>query len=146
MRFPKLAVFALLGCNATTPSDFAGTYNATIVDGANNCQFANWTQGNSDGNITVNITQDNTDAQLDVQGLVGLLLLGYTGSQNFSGLVSGDLFTASYMGTKTGTMASCSYTMNLAFSVTIDSNNNLSGTITYMCSNQQTVTAARTGP
>lgn len=163
MRLPTLLVIVAssLACGGGTPSNFAGTYSVTVVDGANNCNMNNWTQGNSTANIPVQITQDNTLAQVTIQGLVGGLLSLLIGTNVFSGSVSGNTFTATpHLGTNKQTQQSCVYTYNTTLSSTIDANNNLSGTISYTpqtnndptcgalqtCVNQQTFTGARTGP
>jgi hypothetical protein len=161
MRLPTLLLVAVsLACGGGAPANFAGTYSVTVVDGANNCNLANWTPGNSAGNIPIQITQDNTLAQVTIQGLVGGLLSLEIGTNVFSGTVSGNTFTATHLGTNTQTQQSCMYTVNTTISSTVDANNNLSGTITYTpktnsdptcgalqtCVNQQTFTGARTGP
>ena len=69
-------------------------------------------------------------------------------------------FTSEFIGTKTATQGSCSYTVNVGVAATLDSNNVLSGTLTYTpatnadascgvlnsCSNTQTVAGTRTTP
>jgi hypothetical protein len=160
MRLPKLVLLGFLyACSSSTPANFAGTYNTTFVEGANDCNLANWTQGSSAANIQVQFTQDASTAQLTVNGLVGTYLQLVLGTKSFPGTVNGNVFTANYLGPAT-TNGNCTSSTNITISVTIDGNNNLSGTITLTpktnadascgvlntCSNQDVVTGARTGP
>jgi hypothetical protein len=162
MTFRKLFVLAALSaaCSGSTPTNFAGTYTVTVVDNANQCGFANWTAGNSTAGIPVTFTQDGTHAQLNVQGLVGTYLALVVGTSSFQGNVSGNTFTSEYIGAKSTAQGTCSYTVNVGVSATLDTNNVLSGTITYTpvtnadlscgplnaCANTQTVSGTRTGP
>jgi hypothetical protein len=120
----------------------------------------NWTQGSSLTGVSVQLTQDGTTAQLTVNGLFGAYLQAALGTKSFAGTVNGNTFTATYLGTTAASSGTCMYTVNLTISCTIDGNNNLSGTITFTpktnadascgvlstCVNQETLTAARTGP
>jgi hypothetical protein len=154
MKLVPTFALALFACSST-PVDFTGTYNVTLIDGANACGFANWTDGQATTNITVNITQDATAAQADVQGLVGLYLDVVAGTHIFVGTVSGDAFESTLIGKQT-TQGSCSYHVNSELKLTI-SGNTVNGTITYtpltnadpscaalnQCSNVQTVSGTR---
>jgi len=132
MRLFKLALVAFcLGCGSTTPVNFAGTYSVTIVSGANSCNLMNWTPGNSAGSIPVTITQDGSIAEFTVSGLAGAYLLLVLGTESFSGTVTGDTFTATYLGTKTFTQQTCMYSINVDLSATLTSNTQLNGTLTY---------------
>ena len=152
-------VVAAVACSST-PTDFAGTYSVTVVDGADNCGFGNgWSNGASLSNIKVTITQDGSQAQATVTGGVGTLLTLVDGTSAFSGTVTDSTLTATIVGKQT-TTGSCTYTIPSTLTVSIDSNNNLSGTIAYTpktngdascgnynsCTNTQTVSGARTGP
>ena len=163
MRGKTLSFLAVLSaaCGNPTPSNFAGSYAGTVVDGDNACQLQGWTAGNSSA-FQATITQDGPDAQLQVPSntLVGLALVLYLGTNTFSGKVTGNDFTAAYLGTKQQTQGACSYTVNTKLDVTIDDKNNIAGTLTYTpvtngdpscgalntCSNVQNVTGSRTGP
>jgi len=160
MKFGKLlAITAVAACSSSTPTNFAGTYSVTITDNANTCGFANWTQGNTSAGIPITFTQDGSTAQLNIQGVVGAYLALVIGTSSIQGTVSGDTFTGEYLGTKTATQGTCSYTVNMKVSATL-ANNVLSGTLTYTpitnsdptcgalntCSNTQTVSGNKTGP
>ena len=148
-----------LACNGSTPVDFAGTYTVTVVNGASNpCNLANWTPGNSTGSIPVTMTQDNTTAQFGVGGLAGAYLDLVLETSTFPGTVMGDTFTATYLGTKTQTQQTCSYTINMTLAATLTSDTSLNGTLTYSsttngdpacgaitgCMQEQTVVGVRT--
>lgn len=166
MRLGKtflLGVFCA-ACGSGAPTNFAGTYTVTVIDGTNDCQFNDWKQGNASTNITATITQDVGTAQLVFPSstLLGTFLILYLGSNSFSGTVTGDNFTANLLGTKSTTVqgTNCTYAVNMHLEVTLDSQNNLSGTLTYTpstngdpscgvlntCTNSQTVTGARVSP
>ncbi len=161
MHKGKLIAFAIAAAAcSSTPTNFAGTYTVTVVDGADNCNLGNgWTSGNSTSNISATITQDGQVAQLTIGGLTAVYLDLVVGTATFSGSVTGDSFTSSFLGSKTQSQGACTYSLELALQISIDANNNLSGTITYTpktnddvscgtlqsCSNTQTVSGARTG-
>lgn len=162
MHKGKLFLIAFaVACGAGTPTDFAGTYTITVVDGPNNCALGTgWTDGSSSSNISATITQDGSTAQLDVTGLTAVYLNLVVGTSTFSGSVKADTFSATYLGTKTQTQGACSYTTNVNLSITLDTNGVVSGTIDYVpktnndpscgvlntCTNTQTVSGSRTAP
>ena len=161
MKFAQLFVFATVAaCSGSTPTNFAGTYSVTVTNQANTCGFANWTEGNSTAGIPVTMTQDGATAQVNVQGGVGTLLSLLTGTNAMQGKVEGNTFSGEILGTKTATQNACSYSVNTKLTATLDTNNVLSGTLTYVpitngdascgayntCSNSQTVSGNRTGP
>ncbi len=152
---------AACGGGGGTPTNFAGTYTVTVVDGADNCGLGNgWTSGSSTSGIPAQITQDGAVAQLTVNGGVGALLSFFVGTNSFAGDVKGDTFTANFLGTKQQAQGACSYTTNTKLEITLDANNVVSGTIDYTpatnnnascgvlssCTNTQTVSGSRTGP
>ena len=131
MTFRKLFVFSAFSfaCGSSAPTNFAGTYTLTTTENANDCSLPNWTQGSST-TFTATFTQDGTNAQITVQGAAALFLDVYVGTPTFQGTVSGDTFTTEYIGTKTGTQGTCSFTVNIGISASLNSNNVISGTIT----------------
>jgi phosphoenolpyruvate carboxylase len=156
MRVLGFLAFAL-ACGSSTPVDFAGTYTMTVVNGQNPCNFANWTAGDSDGNIPVTITQDATVTSLAVGGLTGAYLDLVFSTSSFNGMVTSDTFTASAI-SKQATQQTCVYNVNLAIQATLTNTTNLNGTLTYTattnndptcgvldtCSQQQTLIGTRT--
>jgi hypothetical protein len=161
MTFRKLFVLSAfaVACSGS-PTNFAGSYTMTVKSNANTCGFQNWTDGSTTAGIAATFTQDGTNAQLNVQGLIGTYLALVVGTSSFQGTVSGNAFTSEFLGTKTATQGACSYTINVGVAATLDSNNVLSGTLTYTpatnadascgvlnsCNNTQTVSGTRTGP
>jgi hypothetical protein len=158
-NFIALCVLAA-ACGGGTPTNFAGTYSITVTNQANNCSLTGWTDGTSTSGIPATMTQDGTTAQINVQGLVGLYLVGVIGSSSIQGTVSGNTFTGEYLGTKHTQQGACDYTYNAKIVATLDANNVMSGTITYTpitngdpscgilntCNNVQTVAGTRSGP
>jgi hypothetical protein len=161
MTFRKLFVLSAFAfaCGGSTPTNFAGTYTLTTTENANSCNLANWTQG-STTTFTAKFTQDGTNAQLTVEGAVALFLDLYVGTATFQGTVSGNTFTTEFIGTKSQSEGTCTYTTNIGISATLDNNNVISGTITLTpvtngdpscgakntCNNTETVSGNRTGP
>jgi len=158
----KLFLLGILAaaCGNTPPTNFAGSYALTIVNGDNACQLQNWKAGDSSTNITADITQDSGLAEITIPGntLAGAFLLLTLGTSTFSGTVTGNELTATYLGTQTQTQNACNYTTKATLDVTLDANSVVSGTITYTpqtngdascgvlntCSYSQTVSGTRT--
>lgn len=161
MKLRKLFVLSafVVACASSAPTNFAGTYTLTTTENANDCSLPNWTQGSST-TFTASFTQDGTNAQITVQGAVGLLLAAYVGTATFQGTVSGNTFTSEFIGQKSASEGACTYTINLGISASLDSNSVISGTITLTpvtnndpscgsknaCKNTDTVSGNRTGP
>lgn len=161
MNFSRLALIGCLAaCSSSPPTNFAGDYSVQLVDGANDCGFANWTAG-STSNVKVTMTQDGSTGQFTVDdALIAAYLNLVVGASTFVGSVKDDTFSASFLGVKTVTQGACSYTVNTKLSMKLDSNNVLSGTLTYTpatnddascgvlntCSDSQTVSGSRTSP
>jgi hypothetical protein len=163
MRFRKLFVlsaFAFTCACSSTPTNFAGTYSIITTQNADDCGLPGWQAGNTSSTFAVVFTQDGTNATLTVQGLLATALDLYVGTHVFSGSVSGNTFTSEYVGSKTATDGACSYTLNIAISTSLDSNNVISGTLTItpvtnndascgaknLCNNTETVSGNRTSP
>ena len=161
MTFRKLFVLAALSAACSSaPTNFAGTYSLTTTENANACNFPNWTPGSSSSGIPATFTQDGTTAQLNIQGAWGVIINAYVGTSSFQGSVSGNTFTSEYLGSKSAAQGACTYTANISISSSLDGNNVLSGTLTITpvtnkdpscgvldtCSNNETVSGARTGP
>jgi len=108
---------------------FAFSYTMTTTENANTCNLPNWTQGST---LTFNakFTQDGTNAQIQIEGALGSLLALGVGTDTFQGTVSGNTFSAEYIGNKPQSEGTCSYTENIGISATLDSNSVISGTIT----------------
>lgn len=161
MRLRKLFVLSAfaLACSSA-PTNFAGSYTLTETENANTCNLPNWTQG-STLTFTAKFTQDGANAQITVEGALGGVLQLLVGTAQFQGTVSGNTFTAEFIGQGKQTEGACSYTENVGISASLDSNNVISGTITITpvtnndpscgaknncLGNTETVSGNRTGP
>ncbi len=161
MNFSRLALFGFLAaCGSSPPTNFAGDYSVQLVNGANDCGFANWTAGSA-SNVKITMTQDGSTAQFTVDDVFAAAYLNLVvGASTFVGSVKDDTFSATFLGVKTATQGACTYKVNTKLSMTLDSNNVLSGTLTYTpatnadascgvlntCSQSQTVSGSRTSP
>lgn len=107
--FTLLAV-AAVGCGE--PDNVAGSYTIAITNGANGCNIANWTEGDTSQGIPVTITQDGESATAVVEGLpsIGLALL--FGSSSFQGEVSGSSLDLNLYGSNSFSEGNCTYTYN----------------------------------
>src|SRR3954466_201306 len=130
MTFRKLFVSAAcVAACSSAPTNFAGSYTLTETHNANTCGLPNWTPG-STLTFTAAFTQDGTNAQITVQGVLGGLLKLAVGTDTFQGSVSGNTFTSEYIGASPQSDGACTWTENLDISASLDSNNVISGTIT----------------
>jgi len=163
MHSKRLVLIGVLAaaCSSPAPTDFAGTYAMTVVDGANDCQFPNWKDGTTDTNITVQITQDAGLAQVIIPTNTALatIMNFFLGTNSLAGTVSNNELKANLIGTQPIPQGTCTFTVDLALDMTLDSNSVASGTLTYTpvvtkgdasctvldsCSNSQTVSGPRT--
>ncbi len=162
MKRRTLVTIAILSAAcSSTPTNFAGSYAVTVVEGANNCGSSGWTAGSST-NLTAQITQDGQIAQFTIPSntVPGAYLLLVLGTNTFSGTVTANEFTATYLGTKQSTQGTCTATVNTTLDVKLDANSVLSGTLTFtpvtngdpscgvlnQCTNTDTISGSRTGP
>src|SRR5687767_473517 len=89
------AVLAI-GC---APADVAGDYTVSVTNEENACNFDNWTAGDSQTGIPVEIVQDDGNVTITVQGLTGTFLSFALGTATFAGTVSGNSVSATIIGT-----------------------------------------------
>lgn len=113
-----LTTIALGACAA--PADVAGDYSVSVTNGANECDFVGWTEGNSETGIPVTVTQADDQVQLDVGGASGLALDFVVGSSLFSGQVSGDRARAALIGDNAGSQGECTYTVTVDLDARVD--------------------------
>src|SRR5215831_1933245 len=109
MRYCILALF-VIGCGSDV--NVAGTYTVAVTNGENGCNLQNWNVGNSASGIPLMITQNGSALTATVNGLTGTYLNLVLGSSAFTGTVSGNDINLRLVGTRTGNMASCAYTIN----------------------------------
>jgi hypothetical protein len=112
------------------PSDISGDYIVTLTNGANACQFSNWTSGSS-SNVHLDMQQTGSNATGTVTGVAGLLfdvILG--GMPTFQGTVSGDSFSLAAVGTNSAKDGQCSYTIKATLTGTL-TGDAIQGQLTY---------------
>jgi hypothetical protein len=100
-------------------TDISGDYIVTLTNGANDCQFANWTSGSS-SSVHLDVQQTGSSATGSVTGVAGLLfdaILG--GMPEFQGTVSGDSFNLAAVGTNSAKDGQCSYTIKATLTGTL---------------------------
>lgn len=133
MRLPCLALLtaaALGGCGDPAPADVAGTYTINLTNGANGCNLANWTEGNTSTGIPVVITQTDASASAEVMGLAAVALDVALASHVFTGEVDGDDLHLAITGTRSATSGNCTYTYNALLDAAL-AGDVLTGTISY---------------
>jgi len=116
--------------STTAPSDIGGDYIATLTNGTNDCQFANWTAG-STTSVHLDVQQTGPSATATVTGVAGLLfdvILG--GMPQFQGTVSGDSFDLVAVGTNASKDGQCSYTIKATLTGTL-TGDAIQGNLTY---------------
>lgn len=112
------------------PSDISGDYIATLTNGANDCQFPNWTAG-STASVHLAVQQTGSSATATVTGVAGFLfdvILG--GMPQFQGTVSGDSFDLVAVGTNASNDGQCSYTIKATLTGTL-TGDAIQGNLTY---------------
>jgi hypothetical protein len=122
----------LVGCGGSDPADFEGMWTVSITNGPNDCNVMNWTEGDSNSGITIDITQSDSDATVDVTGLAGAYLDAVLGNTDpFSGSVDGDTLVAEREGTNALNSGNCTYTYNVTVHTTIDGDT-MQGFLSYV--------------
>ena len=104
-----VAVLLSLSACDSDPVDISGTYSVAITNGPNGCNLANYTVGETATNITMVVTQNDTAASAEVQGVAGLALSALVGGNTFVGTVDGSDVTLRIAGNRMMTMGTCDY-------------------------------------
>lgn len=116
----------------TTPTNFAGTYTVNLTNGANGCQFPNFTEGAQTSNINIVLSQTNATLVGSVQGLAGAYLNLVAGTSTFTGNIVATTFSLSAAGKhyddKPGP---CSYNVVAIIDGKQSAKDAIEGTITY---------------
>lgn len=124
----------LPGCGSdsfnTPPADFSGTYSVAVTNGANGCNFQNWTVGENAANTPVTITQDGSNVTADVGGVPAIYYGLILGGHVFQGTVSGHSMSMSIHGTPSFKQGNCTYTVIATLTGKLDGNS-ISGNIDY---------------
>jgi hypothetical protein len=110
---------ALGGCGSE-PADVAGNYSVAVTNGANGCDFANWTEGETTANIPVLVTQEGTQVTAEVQGIVGGLLLLWLGASVYVGEIDGNSLELTLYGSNSTAVGNCTYTINSTMTAEFD--------------------------
>jgi hypothetical protein len=135
MEFPARStalVLALLAaaCSSDSTANVAGTYTLALTVQKNDCGILANPVGTSSTGVTVVVTQDGSNATAKVQGAGALGLTLITGSDTFTGKVSGNSLDLSISGTLPGSSGSCAFTRNAHLVGTL-AGDSLTGSVTY---------------
>lgn len=114
----------------TGSADLGGTYTVNVTNADNGCNIENWEQGKSTSDIPFVIEQQDVNVTGTLQGGAGLLLGLWIGTNQFTGLATGESFDITAHGTKMQTQGTCMYELNAEIQGHI-SGDAISGTIKY---------------
>lgn len=106
------------GCSED-PVDVEGIYTVNLTNRENGCNFDNWVEGETTSGILVEVTQSGDHAAAVVGGATGIWLSAVLGSQQFTGSVNGDAVALTLYGTKSATVAGCTWTINANLTATL---------------------------
>ena len=112
------------------PADIEGSYTIAITKRDNGCNFANWTVGQSDTNIGITIAQEDDNASATLEGVAGVFVTLWLGSNVYSGDVDGDDFDLVLFGSRPQTSGNCVFTYNSTIRGTANGDV-VSGTVDY---------------
>lgn len=102
------------------PADVAGDYSLALTKRDNGCNFDNWTEGDSDSNVPLVITQDSSNVTGTVGSVWGAFLQAWLGSKVYTGTVDGHDLEMTIVGTNPTTSGNCTYTFNSTIDATLD--------------------------
>ena len=105
-----LAVGLATGC---APVDAAGDYTVNVTNGDNGCEIDGWNEGESSSGIPMTITQDGAEVTLVVGGGGALLLNLATGTNSFTGTVTGDTVNGRIIGANSSRQGMCASTIDV---------------------------------
>lgn len=126
-----MAALAAIGCGSSSdsPADVSGTYSLSITDTKNDCNYQNWTIGQSAQNIEFDVTQNGSSASGQVKGPANFYV-NALGIGALNGTVNGNSATLSATGTTSVKSGSCAFFVKMTASFTL-SGNAINGTIDY---------------
>jgi len=87
-------------CSSDDPVDVTGDYTLAITNGANGCEFANWTEGAQSTGVVVKLRQMGSQFTAELTGIVRVYVELIIGSYIFAGDVTGANFDATLAGTR----------------------------------------------
>lgn len=125
--------FLLLACSGSddnqVPADFSGSYSVAVTNTSNECQYDNWTIGNSTQNIPFEITQSGDVASGDLKGLANFYF-AVLGIGTLSGPVTGSTASLSAVGTTSVKKGQCAYFVRATIALSL-TGNTINGTVSY---------------
>jgi hypothetical protein len=130
-----LAVLAA-ACSSDATANVAGTYTLALTVQQNECGILTNAAGTSSTGVTVVVTQDGANVTAKVQGAAGLGLSLATGSDTFTGKISGNSLDLSIIGTVAGSSGTCAFTRNAHLVGTL-AGDLLTGSVTYTYATNQ---------
>ena len=121
-------------CSAQTftpaPVNAAGSYSISVTKDINDCQFANWVQGDTASGIPFDITQSGTSIVGTLGGVAGVFAALALGSAQFNGTVTGNDLVLTDLSNKPTKDAGCDYNTQAKVNGTLNGDV-VTGTITY---------------
>jgi len=126
-----LILLTLVGGGCTeAPIDVEGLYTIALTNRENGCNFNDWQEGTTSTGVQVTVTQSSASAWAFVGGASGVWLNVTLGSQEYSGSVNGNDVHMTLYGTRSTTVAGCTWTINSVMDGTL-TGDTLSGDIRY---------------
>jgi hypothetical protein len=107
------------GCASDAPVDVAGSYTVATTNGANGCQFPNWTQGATATGIALTVGQTGSDFNAVIGGVTGVFVDLWLGSHTFIGTVAGTNLHAGLAGERDQMPGTCKYRVNATMDGTL---------------------------
>lgn len=117
------------GCGEA-PIDAEGVYTIALTNRENGCNFNDWQTGDTSTGVQVTVTQSSASAWAFVGGAAGVWLDVVLGSQEYSGSVNGNDVRLTLYGTRSTTVAGCTWTVNSIMTGTLNGDT-LTGDIQY---------------
>jgi len=111
------------------PADVSGVYSVSITNTNNDCQYANWTIGNTAQNIEFDVTENGAAASGNVKGLANIYF-AVLGIGTLTGNVSGASASMTAVGTTPVHKDSCTYTVRATANFTL-TGNTINGSMVY---------------
>jgi len=139
LRTTLIAVLLACACHeGESPVNVAGTYTISLAVQQNQCGILNGAVGDTSSGVQIVVTQSGSDVTAQVQNLAAALGLGLaTGTDTFTGKVTGNSLDLWIYGTTSGSSGTCAYTRNVHLQAKL-SGDELVGTVTYTFATNQT--------
>ena len=132
--FLAAGTVGLGACSAQTftpaPVNATGAFTIALTNDVNDCQLANWTQGNTSSGIPFDITQNGTSVVGKVGAGAGLVMAVWLGSAQFGGTVTGSDIVLTNLSNKPAKDGTCDYNTQAKITGTLNGDV-ITGNITY---------------